>query len=133
MPTKCFAFGCKSILRKNHIKFYRLPTGKHRLKKWLQILKIGGTLNHRTAKICSLHFSRNQFLNSGEYKNFLSKLPFRGCLGYYFFKSRSSIRNDQSNVHSNLTMHFKIYYNFDYLFNSFLHTSTSCSSRSEYI
>ncbi|XP_021707568.1 uncharacterized protein LOC110678674 isoform X2 [Aedes aegypti] len=67
MPTKCFAFGCKSILRKNHIKFYRLPTGKHRLKKWLQILKIGGTLNHRTAKICSLHFSRNQFLNSVSY------------------------------------------------------------------
>lgn len=67
MPTKCCAFHCKSVLRKGSVKFYRFPTGKHRLTRWLEILKIGGSFDHRKAKICSLHFSFHQFINSGKW------------------------------------------------------------------
>ena len=58
----CAVFGCNAHNRKKNGKFFRFPKCPKLQRKWLQFCKRADKINLLNARICSKHFSDEDFI-----------------------------------------------------------------------
>lgn len=68
MPTKCSVPDCGEFSSKKcPFSFHRFPSSKYLSKKWLRALKLKGNFKLSAARVCSKHFSPQQYKQNGSY------------------------------------------------------------------
>ena len=80
----CAVFGCNNCNRRKedtvYIGFHIFPKCANLRKKWINFCRRKDNFNWKTARICSLHFSSDDFENNLQFQ--MGKSILKNCVFY---------------------------------------------------